>query len=135
MSATPILPIFPVFTDIDGQPLESGYIWVGQPNLNPQTNPQQVYWDQGLTQSATQPIRTVGGYPSNVGTASQIFTNGSYSVRVTNKNGSVLYEDTVANVNDPLRADLATTGVGKGAEAVAFKQAGAGAGGVCISAA
>jgi len=65
MSALEVTPPFPVFSDIDGQPLENGYIWIGAVNLNPQTNPINVYWDSSLTISATQPIRTLGGYPSN----------------------------------------------------------------------
>ena len=44
MSALSIQPTYPIFTDIDGQPLEDGYVWIGTANLDPQTNPINVYW-------------------------------------------------------------------------------------------
>jgi hypothetical protein len=71
MSALSIQVPFPVFQDRDGQPLEAGYVWIGAANLDPQTNPINVYWDAALTISAPQPIRTLAGYPSrswNAGT-------------------------------------------------------------------
>ncbi len=66
MSALSIQPTFPIFTETDGQPLEDGYIWIGTANLDPQTNPINVYWDAALTQLAAQPVRTEGGYPVNM---------------------------------------------------------------------
>lgn len=92
MSALMINPPFPVFTDIDGQPLESGYIWLGVANLDPQVNPINVYWDAGLTLPAGQPIRTLAGYPANNGTPARLFVSvTNYSIRVMNKNGTVVY--------------------------------------------
>ena len=44
MSALSVQPTFPIFTDVDGQPLEDGYIWIGTVNLPAQTNPISVYW-------------------------------------------------------------------------------------------
>lgn len=92
MSALSIQPTYPIFTDIDGQPLEDGYVWIGTANLDPQTNPINVYWDAALTIPAAQPIRTLAGYPANSGTPARIYINGSdYSIRVMNKNGSSVY--------------------------------------------
>jgi hypothetical protein len=91
MSALSIQPTYPIFTDIDGQPLEDGYIWIGTANLNPQTNPIAVYWDAALTLPAVQPIRTLAGYPANSGTPARLYVNSDYSIRVMNKNGSVVY--------------------------------------------
>ena len=91
MSAFSVNPTFPIFTDIDGQPLENGYIYVGASNLDPQTNPINVYWDAALTQLAVQPIRTRGGYPVNSGTPARLYVNSDYSIRVMNKNGSTIY--------------------------------------------
>lgn len=93
MSALSIQPVYPIFTDIDGQPLEAGYVWIGQANLDPQVNPINVYWDEALTISATQPIRTLGGYPSRNGTPARLYVSSDYSIRVMNKNGSVLYNE------------------------------------------
>jgi hypothetical protein len=91
MSALSIQPTYPIFTDIDGQPLENGYVWIGTANLNPQTNPINVYWDAALTVQATQPIRTLAGYPSNSGTPARLYVNSNYSIQVQNRNGSVVY--------------------------------------------
>jgi hypothetical protein len=91
MSALSIQPTYPIFTDIDGQPLEAGYVWIGTANLDPQTNPITVYWDAALTILAPQPIRTLAGYPSNNGTPARLYVNSDYSIRVMNKNGSTVY--------------------------------------------
>jgi hypothetical protein len=92
MSAISVSPPFPIFTDIDGQPLEAGYIWLGVANVDPQTNPINAYWDASLTVAAPQPIRTLSGYPSRNGTPARIYVDvDQYSVRVMNKNGSTVY--------------------------------------------
>lgn len=91
MSALSIQPTYPIFTETDGQPLEDGYIWLGVANLDPQTNPINVYWDSALTMPAAQPIRTLAGYPANSGTPARLYVNSDYSIRVMNKNGSVVY--------------------------------------------
>lgn len=91
MSALSVQPVYPIFTDIDGQPLEDGYVWIGAANLDPQTNPINVYWDAALTLPAAQPIRTLAGYPSNSGTPARLYVNSDCSIRVMNKNGSAVY--------------------------------------------
>jgi len=91
MSALSIQPTYPIFTDIDGQPLEAGYVWIGTENLDPQTNPINVYWDAALTILAPQPIRTLAGYPSRNGTPARLYVNSDYSIRVMNRNGSAVY--------------------------------------------
>jgi hypothetical protein len=91
MSALSIQPTYPIFTDIDGQPLEDGYIWIGTANLDPQVNPINVFWDAALTIPAGQPIRTLAGYPANSGTPARLYVNSDYSIRVMNKNGSAVY--------------------------------------------
>jgi hypothetical protein len=91
MTALSIQPTFPIFTDIDGQPLEAGYIFIGVANLAPIGNPINVYWDAALTLAAVQPIRTIGGYPVNNGTPARLYVNSDYSIQVQNRNGSVVY--------------------------------------------
>ena len=82
------------FSDVDGNPLESGYIYIGAQNLDPVANPIAVYWDADLTITASQPIRTLGGYPSRSGAASVIYVSPSaYSIKITNKNGSTLFTE------------------------------------------
>ena len=86
-----VTPFFPVFTDIDGQPLENGKIYVGVVDLPTVANPIQVYWDKDLTIPASQPITTIGGYPSNGGTPSPFYVAEGYSLLVQNKNGTQVY--------------------------------------------
>jgi len=45
MRSIEIEPPFPAFAGLDGQPLDSGFINIGEVNLNPITNPIAVYWD------------------------------------------------------------------------------------------
>jgi hypothetical protein len=91
MSALSIQPTYPIFTETDGQPLENGYIWIGQTNLDPQVNPINVYFDAALTIPAGQPIRTINGYPSRSGTPARLYVNSDYSIRVQNSKGSLVY--------------------------------------------
>lgn len=91
MTALSIQAPFPIITDIDGQPLEDGYIWIGVANLPPIGNPITVYWDAALTQPAALPVRTLGGYPMNSGTPGRLYVNSDYSILVQNKNGSTVY--------------------------------------------
>jgi len=91
MTATFVPIPFPVFSDAAGRPLESGNIYIGKPNLDPQTFPMQIYWDEALTIPAAQPVRTIGGYSVRNGSPAKIFVNGDYSIRVTDKNGVSIY--------------------------------------------
>lgn len=79
-----------IFYDNDGQALDNGYIYIGQPEQNPEASPKAVYWDRGLTQPAAQPIRTVNGFPSNNGSPSNIFVDGSYSITVRDAAGALV---------------------------------------------
>jgi hypothetical protein len=91
-----VQPPFPIFTGIDGQPLENGYIWIGAANLDPEGNPIAVYWDSALTIPAPQPIRTVSGYPARAGSPARLYVGQDYSIRVRDKNGTLVY----ASLND-----------------------------------
>jgi hypothetical protein len=96
MTALSVQPPFPILTDIDGQPLDDGFIFIGVVNLAPITNPITVYWDAALTVTATQPIRTRGGYPMNAGVPGRLYVNSDYSIQVQNRNGSVVYSSPTA---------------------------------------
>jgi hypothetical protein len=91
MSAQSIQPAFTTFQDIDGQPLEGGMIYIGTAGLAAATNQITVYWDSALTQAATQPIRTTGGYPMNSGTPAMIYTGSDdFSIAINDKNNSTV---------------------------------------------
>jgi hypothetical protein len=91
MSAFSVQPPFFVFADVDGEPLKNGYIYIGEPNLNAETNEKAAYWDKELTIPAAQPIRTIGGYPSRSGTPGNLYVDGDYSITVRNKNQTLVH--------------------------------------------
>ena len=95
--AVSILTPFPVIADIDGNPLDDGYIWIGQDGLDPVANPVTVYWDAALTDPATQPVRTRGGFALNGTSRGRLFASGVYSIRVDNQNGSTVYQSLSEN--------------------------------------
>jgi len=122
MTTLSIQPPYPIITDIDGQPLEDGYIWIGVAGLNPIGNPIAVYWDAALTQPAGLPIRTQGGYPMNAGTPARLYVGSDYSILVLDKNGSVVYSAPQATER---YSDPVITGIDS--SEVTFLQAGTGA--------
>lgn len=101
MSVVRVVPPFEVFPDVDGDPLDSGSIYVGQAGLNPEVpgNQLPLFWDEALSIPASQPIRTLGGFPSRNGAPSNFYVDAiSYSISVRNKNGSLVYADLFLNI-------------------------------------
>jgi hypothetical protein len=102
MSAFSIQIPFPVFQGRDGQPLKNGYIWIGEPNLNPQTNPVVAYYDAAMTIVAPQPLRTLNGYVSRAGTPAQIYVAAfNFSILVQDSTGSMVYNFSEGAVISP----------------------------------
>lgn len=98
-------PPYPSYFDVDGSPLEDGYIYFGAANQNPETNPITVYWDAAYTQPALQPIRTSGGFTYRAGTPANIYVSTDFSITVRDKNRRLVYSkllsegQTTAEVN------------------------------------
>jgi len=91
---TSIVSPFPVFNDLDGNPLENGFIYIGTQNLNPTVSPIPVFWDEALTQPAAQPLRTIGGFFARAGTPSRVYVaEANYSILVTNSNREIVYSE------------------------------------------
>jgi len=118
MPAYEIEPPYPVFTDRAGEPLENGYIWVGQANLDPQTNPVNVYWDAGLSIPAVQPIRTLGGYPVYQGSPARLFSVEKYSIRVMDKNGTVVFSSLSFSFFPPGSVVVVENAMGDGVQTI-----------------
>lgn len=76
---------FDYFTDLKGDALDEGYIYIGQPNKNPQSFPVTVYFDAALTIPAAQPLRTNAGYIVRNNAPTFLYINGNYSVLVLDK--------------------------------------------------
>lgn len=73
---------FEFFADTDGDPLDAGYIWIGEPNKDPRQYPVAIFYDSALTIPAAQPLRTSNGYVVRNGSPTFLYVNGNYSVRV-----------------------------------------------------
>lgn len=92
MTAIAVEPPFRQFPDIDGSPLESGYIYIGTDGLNPEVHPISVYFDETLTTPAAQPIRTVNGFASREGSPARLFVDATdYSITVRDRNSEFVY--------------------------------------------
>lgn len=92
MPANEVKVPYELFSDVDGDPLESGYIYVGTENADPESSPVTVYWDRALTIPAAQPFRTIGGYVVRAGSPANFYVDADgYSITVRNKNSSLIY--------------------------------------------
>ncbi len=91
--AVRVLPSYPNYRDTTGGPLENGYIYIGTAGADAETNPVAVFWDEAGTIAASQPIRTVGGYPSYSGSPGMLYVTGSsdFSLTVRTVTGTLVY--------------------------------------------
>ncbi len=108
---TEIVTPFAQFFDTSGAPLNNGIIYIGAANLDAQTNPIPVYWDDALTIPAAQPIRTLNGYAVRNGTPARIFCNAdNFSMTVQTSTGravwSVADATSVPTISNPTGSDL-----------------------------
>ena len=87
-----VLPAYPSYRDLTGAPLDNGYIYIGTAGADAQTNPLTAYWDKALTIPVVQPIRTINGYPSYVGSPGTMYVNATdFSITVRDKAGVLVY--------------------------------------------
>lgn len=92
MAALSIQVPYPVFYDRDGQPIDNGNIYVGVANLDPVTNPIQVYYDEALTIPASQPLKTSNGYVYRNGTPTQLYVDAvNFSITVKDSKNTLVY--------------------------------------------
>lgn len=83
-----------MFYDQLGQPLDEGYIYVGEVNKDPRQFPINVYLDVAKTNLAVQPLRTINGVLSNGYKPIPVFTDAeNYSVLVLDKNQAQVFYD------------------------------------------
>lgn len=101
MALTQLAPPYPVFTDKNGDPLDNGYLYFGEANKNPETNPIQVYYDSAFTQPAAQPLRTSNGYVMRNGSPALIYASSQFSVTVRDKNNALVIYSPVGYGIDP----------------------------------
>jgi hypothetical protein len=103
---------YPVFSDLDGKPLDNGYLYFGERDKNPETFPVTVYWDAAATQPALQPIRTLNGYAVRNGTPAAVYVASDYSLTVRNKKRElVFYSASTARFATPIVDEFVGDGV------------------------
>lgn len=94
-----------IFRDTDGNPLDGGYIYIGEVAQNPVTHPITVHWDTSGTNQASQPLRTINGYISNNGKASYVYVDSDvysqYSMSIYDKNNVLQFTSRLQN-SDPI---------------------------------
>lgn len=88
------------FSTALGFPLNSGKVYVGVANQDPEVNPIDCFWDVALTQPVTQPISITGGYITNSGARASVFVDGgAYSIRI--RDASDAQVDYIASTGVP----------------------------------
>ncbi|MFI8124620.1 hypothetical protein [Acinetobacter sp. ABJ-A23_2] len=90
---------FPLFSDINGLPLDEGFIYIGETGKDPEVYPVPVFWDENLTIPAEQPVRTHNGYLSYYDAIKNIYTvNDRCSISIRNKDGNLVATNLDADV-------------------------------------
>lgn len=116
---------FQQFFDRSGSPLDNGFVYVGAVNLNPETNPLTIYYDDALTIPAAQPLRTLNGYIMRNGSPARLYTSQEdFSLTVREKSGALVFAVADANSLSDLASDLAS---GSGSSMIGYNQGGASA--------
>lgn len=104
MALKQLAPPYPIFTDKSGDPLDNGYLYFGEVDKNPETNPIQVYYDSAFTQPAAQPLRTSNGYVMRNGSPALIYADSQFSVTIRDKNSALVIYSPVGYGVDPATA-------------------------------
>lgn len=123
---------FDFFTNADGDALDAGFVFIGEPNKDPRQYPAIAYFDAAGTIPAPMPLRTSNGYIVRNGSPTFLYISGNYSILVQDNKGRQIYYvpdflmvGTGSAVNT---ADLANnTDPTKGSATVGFAPSGTGA--------
>ena len=82
---------YPVILNQIGGGLNGGKVYVGVAGQDPQTNPVPVYWDEAGTIPASQPLDVIGGYIRRNGSPASVYGPSSYSIRVLDRLGALVF--------------------------------------------
>lgn len=96
MPVNSILPPYPIWQEIDGSPLENGYIYIGNAGFEARSTPKASFFDKALTiptgTASGAAVRTMRGFPVRNGAPTMIYVDDvDWSVTVTDRNGVVIY--------------------------------------------
>lgn len=124
MSAQSVTEPIPQFHNRDGQPLDGGFIYVGQAGLDAQANQIQLYRDPALTLPLSQPVLTLNGYASDGPTPIAFYAAvGDFSIKLLDANGTLV----LSAPNVTTRLDAANLTGSISAALISFLQFGTGA--------
>lgn len=91
---TMFLAPYTAIADVDGSPLDAGFLYLGEYGKDPESYPIPVYWNAEFTVPAAQPIRTRNGYPMRNGSPAKIYLGTTeHSVSIKNRKGAVIFTD------------------------------------------
>jgi hypothetical protein len=94
-----------------GDLVDGGKLYIGTVGADPEASPVACFWDEALTLTAFQPIRTRGGYIVNGSNIARLYTAATdYSIRLRDSDDSQIFYLTSVTVggvaSQPLNANL-----------------------------
>jgi hypothetical protein len=119
MATTSEARALPFFTDLYGSPLEAGFIYIGQPGLDPVAYPAIVTSDVAGSTVVAQPIRTTHGHAAAAGALIHLFCPIPYSITILDSSRRVVYAS--LNETDPNIITFAQTTVQSAADLAALR--------------
>ena len=91
---TMFLAPYTAIADIDGSPLDAGFLFFGEYGKDPELFPIEVFWDADFTVPAAQPIRTRNGYPVRNGSPAKVYLKtAQHSIVIKNRNSAFILVD------------------------------------------
>lgn len=85
---------YTAIADIDGSPLDAGFLFFGEYGKDPELFPVEVFWDSEFTVPAAQPIRTRNGYPVRNGSPTKVYLKtAQHSIVIKNRNSAFILVD------------------------------------------
>ncbi|MFN4105915.1 MAG: hypothetical protein ACK4GF_07765 [Acinetobacter johnsonii] len=91
---TMFLAPYTAIADIDGSPLDAGFLFFGEYGKDPELFPVEVFWDADFTVPAAQPIRTRNGYPVRNGSPAKVYLKtAQHSIVIKNRNSAFILVD------------------------------------------
>lgn len=96
MAVNSVLAPYPSFFDAAGDPLENGFIYIGEAGFEARSTPKASFFDVAQTiptgTASGAAIRTKAGFPVNTSNAPAMFyADGDFSISVCDRNGVLLY--------------------------------------------
>lgn len=91
---TMFLAPYTAIADIDGSPLDAGFLFFGEYGKDPELFPVEAFWDADFTVPAAQPIRTRNGYPVRNGSPTKVYLKtAEHSIVIKNRNSAFILVD------------------------------------------